>query len=69
MDDVHALQDRARARLTVTVARRELEEVLDRGLLDRLRDRVLEVPAQVADRLGLDRVHPRAVRALTMAAK
>ena len=37
--------------------RREHEELLDRRLLDGLRDRVLEVPAQVADRLGLDRVH------------
>ena len=64
MDDVHALQDRARAGLAVTAAGRELEELFDRRLLDGLGDRVFEVAPEVADRLGLDRVHARAVGGL-----
>ena len=48
----------------MALARRELEGLFDRRLLDGLRDRVLEVAAQVADRFGLDRVHARAVGVL-----
>jgi hypothetical protein len=61
MDDVHALQDRAGAHLPVTLAPREVKELLHGGLFDRLRDRVLEVATQVAYRLGLQRTDAGAV--------
>ena len=54
MDDVHALQDRARAHLPVTAPDASAMSSSTRRLLDRLRDRVLEVAAQVADGLVLD---------------
>src|SRR6185437_862288 len=64
MDDVHALQDRARAGLPVAAAAGDHQELFDRGLLDGLRDRELEVPAQVADGLLLDELHRAPVGAV-----
>ena len=50
--------------LPVTRAGGEPDQLLDRGLLDRLGDRILEVTAEVAHRLLLDGRHARAVRGL-----
>jgi hypothetical protein len=61
VDDLHGFQDRAGAELAVAFARRENQEVDDRRFLDRLRDREVEVPPEVADGLALDVLDERGV--------
>ncbi len=64
MDDVHRLEDGARAELPVTAAGREQEQLLHGGALDGLGDGELEVATQVGDRLVLDALQPRPIGGL-----
>ena len=67
VDDVHALEDRAGAHGAVAAPGGQDDELGDRRALDRARDRVLELPAQVGDGLRLDVLHPLAVRGVVEA--
>ena len=61
MDDVHRLEDVQAQTCRCPWSTRRMQQLLERGLLDRLRDRELEVTPQVADGLALECSMPRAI--------